>query len=115
MRPIAVAALALVLVGCGSKPKPTLAGCLDDHGFLASGTAGRARGTSPEGVAFSLTLHADRAAARRALARLPRATAALAGLAVVDWHGNPSPRARLTAAELATIRSCTTLAAPAAR
>ena len=82
----ALPVLALSLVACGSKPRPTLVGCLNDAGFLVSGTDGRVSGTTPRGVAFTLTLHSGRP--------------------VVDSRGNPSPKARVTNAELRTIRGC---------
>jgi len=78
--------LALALAACGTKARPTLVGCLNDAGFLVSGSGDRVSGTTPSGVAFTLTLRSGRA--------------------VVDSRGNPSPKARVTNAELRTIRRC---------
>jgi hypothetical protein len=117
VRPLALAALALLLVACGGKPRQTLADCLNGVGFLVSGSGDRATGTSPAGVAFTLRVYGDASSARRALARLPRGKAALLGRAVADWHGNPTPGVRLTPTELREIRTCVadTMGPPAAR
>ena len=112
-----VAALALVLAACGGKPHPTLADCLNDAGFLVRGSGKAVSGTSPGGVAFSVTLYPDASVARSRLAlRSPR-TALRIGRAVVDWHGNPSPSSRLRGADLDAVGRCVgdTVGSPAAR
>jgi hypothetical protein len=97
---------AAVLAGCGGASRVTVAGCLDDAGFLVTGSAARIEGTTPRGVGFTLTIHGSPAAAARAAASLPRRTTAVAGTGVVDFRGNPGPHARVTSGELATIRGC---------
>jgi hypothetical protein len=97
---------AAVLAGCGGKSHVTLAGCLDDAGFLVTQSGATVDGTTPRGVGFTLIVHATPEAASRAAARLPRRTTAVAGTGVVDFHGNPGPHPRVTPDELATIRGC---------
>ena len=75
----------LALAGCGGKAKAPLeriADCLNGKGFLVQGATGRVVGTSPAGVAFSVT-----PAGR------------------LDDRGNPGDR-RLSPAERKSIRAC---------
>jgi hypothetical protein len=102
----ALAVLVLVLAACGGQSHATVADCLNDAGFLVSGSATEVHGTSPRGVGFTLRLYAGPAAAKRAAERLEPATTARIGTAVVDWHGNPSASARLSGAELASVSRC---------
>ncbi|HEX6762018.1 MAG TPA: hypothetical protein VF094_04385 [Gaiellaceae bacterium] len=97
---------AAVLAGCGGSSRVTLAGCLNDAGFLVTQSDAKVEGTTPRGVGFTLAVYGGPAAARRAAARLPRRTTAVAAAGVVDFHGNPGPHARVTRSELATIRGC---------
>jgi hypothetical protein len=117
VRAAVLAATALLLAGCGGKPRPTLAGCLNDAGFLVRRTGKGVIGTSPGGVAFTLTLYADASAARGRIALLPPRTAARIGRAVVDWQGNPASSPRIRGPELQVIGRCArdTVGSPAAR
>jgi len=103
VRPLVLALAALVLAGCGGSHRQTVAGCLNDAGFLVSGSARQVEGTTSDGVAFTLTVYGSAAAAHRAAARLRPKTTAAIGRGVVDWHGNPSPSARPTGADLRAV------------
>ena len=75
----------LALAGCGGKakaPAERIADCLDGKGFLVQGATGRVVGTSPAGVAFSVST-----------------------VGRIDDRGNPGGR-RLSLAERRTIRGC---------
>jgi hypothetical protein len=113
VRRSAIAVLVLALAACGGSSHPTVADCLNDAGFLVSGSGTEVRGTSPGGVGFTLRLYATPAAARRATERLEPATTARIGTAVVDWHGNPSPSAGLSGGELGSISRCVSRTAEA--
>jgi hypothetical protein len=106
MRVIAVACAVALLSGCGGKSKATVAGCLNDDGFLVTSSGAKVEGTSPGGVAFTLTMYENARAAKRAAAGLDRHTTAAVSTGVVDFRGNPDPAARITAGELTTIRGC---------
>jgi hypothetical protein len=106
MRVIAVACAVALLSGCGGKSKVTVAGCLNDDGFLVTSSGAKVEGTSPGGVAFTLTMYENARAAKRAAAGLDRHTTAAVSTGVVDFRGNPDPAARITAGELTTIRGC---------
>jgi hypothetical protein len=106
MRVIAVACAVALLSGCGGKSKVTVAGCLNDDGFLVTSSDQKIEGTTPGGVAFTLTVYESARAARRAAAGLDRHTTAVVSTGVVDFRGNPDPGARITVAELTTIRGC---------
>ena len=110
MRPLVLALAALVLAGCGGSHRQSVAGCLNDAGFLVSGSARQVQGTTSNGVAFTVTIYGSVPAAQRAAARLRPATTAVIGKGVVDWHGNPSPSARPTGADLRTVERCVTRA-----
>ncbi|MGH3002238.1 MAG: hypothetical protein ACRDM1_06195, partial [Gaiellaceae bacterium] len=84
----------------------TLGGCLNDAGFLVTSSGTKVEGTTPAGVAFTLTAYRSAAAATRAASRLSSRTTAVVTTGVVDFHGNPAPGASVSAAELATIRRC---------
>jgi len=102
--------LVLALAACGGSSHTTVAHCLNDAGFLVSGSGTEVRGTSPGGVGFTLRLYASPAAAKQAASRLAPATTAVAVRGVVDWRGNPSPSAHLTRGELRTVERCVTRA-----
>ena len=106
MRVLAVAVAAGLLAACGGKAPVTLSGCLNDTGFLVTSSGTKVEGTTPAGVAFTLTVYRSAAGARRAASRLGPRTTAVVGTGVVDFHGNPAQSARVSAAELATIRQC---------
>ena len=106
MRPLLVAVAALVLAGCGASHRPTVTGCLNDAGFLVSGSGSRIDGTTSDGIGFTLTLYETPRAARRAAARMPAATIAVTGRGVVDWRGNPAPSGRPSRAQLDAIGRC---------
>ena len=106
MRLLAVAVATGLLAACGGKSPVTLGGCLNDAGFLVTSSGTKVEGTTPAGVAFTLTVYRSAAAATRAASQLGPRTSAVAGTGVVDFHGNPGPSARVSAAELATIRLC---------
>lgn len=112
MRVIALACAVALLSGCGGKSKVTVAGCLNNDGFLVTSSGAKVEGTSPAGVAFTLTVYETAQAAKRAAAGLDRHTTAVASTGVVDFRGNPGPGARITAAELTTIRDCLERAHP---
>ena len=84
----------------------TVGGCLNDAGFLVTSSGTKVEGTTPSGVAFTLTVYPSAAAAMRAASRLDPRTTAVAGAGVVDSHGNPNPGASVSAADLATMREC---------
>ena len=106
MRVFAVAVAAGLLAACGGKAPVTLGGCLNDAGFLVTSSGTKVEGTTPAGVAFTLTVYRSATGARRAASRLGPRTTAVVGTGVVDFHGNPGRSARVSAAELATIREC---------
>jgi hypothetical protein len=106
MRVLALAVAAMLLSGCGGRRAPTLSGCLNDAGFLVTSRDRKVEGTSPGGVAFTLTVFGSHAAAERAAARLHPRTTAVVAAGVVDFHGNPDPGARISADELRSIRGC---------
>jgi hypothetical protein len=106
MRILAVAIAAMLVSGCGSGRPPTLSGCLNDAGFLVTASGPKVEGTSPGGVAFTLTDYGSHAAAKRAAASLDPRTTEVVAAGVVDFHGNPEPRARISADERRAIRGC---------
>ncbi len=107
MRTLALplAALAL-LAGCGGTSHVTLAGCLNDAGFLVTSSGSKVDGTSPSGVAFTLRTYRTPAAAKQAARSLDPRTTAVVASGVVDFRGNPDPKAALSPDELRTARSC---------
>jgi hypothetical protein len=117
VRAVVLAALTLLLVACSGKRHATLADCLNDAGFLVGGSAKVVSGTSPGGVAFTLTVYPDASAARGRLAPLSPRTALRIGRAVADWQGNPSSGARLRGADQRAVGRCVgdTVGSPAAR
>lgn len=106
MRVLAVVAATGLFAACGGKAPVTLSSCLNDAGFLVTSSGAKVEGTTPAGVAFTLTVHRSAAAATRAASRLGPRTTAVVGTGVVDFHGNPGQSARVSAAELTTIRQC---------
>jgi len=111
MRVLAVAGAALLLAGCGGSHQVTLSGCLNDAGFLVTSSGAKVEGTSPGGVAFTLTVYGSPRAAKRAAASLEPRTTAVLGAGVVDFHGNPDPGARISTGERRSIRECLAKAA----
>jgi hypothetical protein len=106
MRVLAVVFVAVLLAACGGRRPVTLSGCLNDAGFLVTSSGTKVEGTTPAGVAFTLTVYPSAAEATRAAARLdPRTTAAVEA-GVVDSHGNPGRDVSVSAADLAAIRKC---------
>ena len=55
----ALAVFVLALAACGGPSHTTVADCLNDAGFLVSGSGTEVRGTSPGGVGFTLRLYAE--------------------------------------------------------
>jgi len=106
MRVLAVAVAAMLLSGCGARRTPALSGCLNDAGFLVTSTGPKVEGTTPGGVAFTLTVFGSHAAAKRAAAGLHPRTTVVVAAGVVDFHGNPDPGARISAGELRSISDC---------
>lgn len=106
MRVLAVVLAAGLLAGCGGKRPVTLTGCLNDAGFLVTATGGKVEGTSPAGIGFTLTVYRSPAAAKRAASNLDPQTTALVETGVVDFQGNPSADAKISAHELHSIREC---------
>jgi hypothetical protein len=106
MRLLAAAAALLMLAGCGGKHPATVAGCLDNAGFLVTADGAQVNGTSPSGVAFTLTTFPTAAAANRAAMRFDRTKIVVVARALVDFRGNPDPAARLSTGEIRTIRGC---------
>lgn len=106
MRVLATAAAVLLLAGCGGKHPVTVAGCLNDAGFLVTADGAQVNGTSPSGLAFTLTTYPTSAAANRAAMRFDRTKIVVVAHALVDFRGNPDPAARLSAGEIRTIQGC---------
>jgi hypothetical protein len=106
MRVLALVLAAAVLAGCGGKRRETVAGCLNDAGFLVTASDGEVNGTSPAGVAFTLTTYGNAEAANRAAMKLDPRTTAVVATALLDFHGNPDPHVRLSKGDLATIGRC---------
>jgi hypothetical protein len=106
MRVLAVVVVAGLLAACGGKSPVTVGGCLNDAGLLVTSSGQKVEGTTPAGVAFTLTVYPSAAAARRAASRLDPRSTAVVGAGVVDSKGNPSPGASVSAADLAAIREC---------
>jgi hypothetical protein len=105
---LVVAALALILSGCGGSKGASatpVGTCLNDRGFLVQQRQQVVDGMSPGGVNFTLTLYKDSAAARAHAAGKDPTTTAVLENGVVDFGGNPG-RARMSNADLAAIKSC---------
>jgi hypothetical protein len=127
---VVLAALAVILAGCGGGGSTSSSGttggggatgggtngvaignCLNDANFLVQPQDTAVDGQSPAGVSFTLTLYKDAAAAKAAAAKKNPKTTALADNGVVDFHGNVSPYqgappAKISKVELAAIKSC---------
>lgn len=106
MRVLIVVLVAGFLAACGGKSPVTVSGCLNDAGFLVTSSGTKVEGTTPAGVAFTLTVYPSAAAATRAASRLDPRTTAVVEAGVVDSRGNPGTAARVSAADLAAIRTC---------
>lgn len=132
--PFALAALAVVLAGCGgggggggsssggggsssgggkaASSGIDIGNCLnEEYNFLVQPSEGTLDGQSPAGVSFTMTLYPDAAAAKAAFAKKDPKTTALVDNGVVDFHGNPSPYegappAKISQTELTNIKSC---------
>jgi hypothetical protein len=124
---LVLAALAVILAGCGGGSKSSsgtsgggtgngtngiaIGNCLNDANFLVQPETGLVDGQSPAGVSFTLKLYASAAAAKAAAAKKDPKTSALVDNGVVDFHGNVSPYkgappAKISKVELAAIKSC---------
>jgi hypothetical protein len=124
---LVLAALAVILAGCGGGSKSSsgtsgggtgngtngiaIGNCLNDANFLVQPETGLVDGQSPAGVSFTLKLYASAAAAKAAAAKKDPKTSALVDNGVVDFHGNVSPYkgappAKISKIELAAIKSC---------
>jgi len=123
---LVLAALAALLVGCGSNnsassAKPTGGGgvngisvgnCLnEDENFLVQPSQTRLDGQSPAGVSFTMILYKDAAAAKKAAEKKNKKTTAVVEEAVIDFKGNPSifkgaPPAKISKSELNSIKRC---------
>jgi hypothetical protein len=124
---LVLAALAVILAGCGGGSKSSsgtsgggtgkgtngiaIGNCLNDANFLVQPETGLVDGQSPAGVSFTLKLYATPAAAKAAAAKKDPKTSALVANGVVDFHGNVSPYkgappAKISKVELAAIKSC---------
>jgi hypothetical protein len=106
MRVLVLGLAVALLAGCGAPDHETLGGCLDKAGFLVTASDRAVNGTSPAGVAFTLTTYGNATAANRAAMKLDPRTTAVVATSLVDFHGNPDPSARLSKDDLATIRRC---------
>jgi hypothetical protein len=114
-RPVRVLTVVLVaglLAACGGKSPVTVGGCLNDAGFLVTSSGAKVEGTTPAGVAFTLTVYGSDAAATRAASKLHPRTTTVVATAVVDSSGNPEPGATVSAAELESIRHCVSTVTP---
>jgi hypothetical protein len=124
---LVLAALAVILAGCGGGSKSSsgtsgggtgngtngiaIGNCLNDANFLVQPETGLVDGQSPAGVSFTLKLYVSAAAAKAAAAKKDPKTSALVDNGVVDFHGNVSPYkgappAKISKIELAAIKSC---------
>jgi hypothetical protein len=125
---LVLAALAALLVGCGSSNKSSSGGspsgggggvngisvgnCLNlDENFLVQPSQKVLDGQSPAGVSFTMTLYKDAAAAQKAAAKKSKKTTAIVENAVIDFKGNPSifagaPPAKISNSELNSIKRC---------
>jgi hypothetical protein len=123
---LVLAALAALLVGCGSSNssgsgKPSGGGgvngisvgnCLnEDENFLVQPSQRTLDGQSPAGVSFTMVLYKDPAAAQKAAEKKNKKTTAIVENAVIDFKGNPSifagaPPAKISNSELNSIKRC---------
>ncbi len=106
MRLVAFLALVLAVCGCGRTHRQTVAGCLNERGFLVTAAAGGISGTSAGGTGLAVTLYPSAAAATRAAAKLGHRGTTVVGIAVVDVRGNPDASPPLTSSDLAAVRKC---------
>jgi hypothetical protein len=116
---------AVVPAGCGgapgtdtrkrdvrSIPPYEAALCLNNDGFVVEAdTARTIRGSSPDGINFTVVYYRTLAAAETARDRLSPQYSAVIATTVVDFSGNPQAgpheaAAGLTHLDLVTIRSC---------
>jgi hypothetical protein len=124
---LVLAALVVVLAGCGGSSGSTSSGlpqggggvngisvgnCLNgDENFLVQPSQTVLDGQSPAGVSFTLTFYKDAAAAQAAAATKSKKTSAVVENGVIDFRGNPSiyegaPPAKISPSELAAIKRC---------
>ncbi len=125
-------ALAVLLAGCGgggggggqsgagngAQPNGgggvngvSVGNCLNEQDFIVQPSPKVLDGTSPGGVAFTLTFYKDAAAAEAVVKKKDSKTTALVEKGVVDFHGNPSafagaPPAKISKTELKSINDC---------
>jgi len=125
---LVLAATAVILAGCGGGGSKSPSGggggtvtatsgvnvgnCLNEnYDFLVQPSEKILDGQSPAGVAFTMTLYKDAAAARAVFKKKNPKTTAIVDNAVIDFKGNPSPYAgappaKISKTELANIKSC---------
>jgi len=85
--------------------------CLITEDFLVQPSQTTIDGTSPGGVAFTLTFYASQAKADAAFEKKDPKTTAKVENGIVDFRGNPSPYegappAKISQKELAVIKRC---------
>jgi hypothetical protein len=128
---LVLAALVVVLAGCGGGSKSSSGGtsnsggsggsgvngisvgdCLNgDENFLVQPSETKLDGQSPAGVSFTLTFYKTPAAAAAVFAKSSKKTTAIIENGVIDFKGNPSPYAgappaKISPSELAAIKRC---------
>ena len=122
---LVLAALAVILSGCGSSGGGSASGptggtgangisvgnCLNAQDFLVQPDLKSVDGQSPAGISFTLTFYKDAAAAKAVAAKKDPKTTALVESGVVDFRGNVSPyqgapAAKISKVELAAIKTC---------
>lgn len=128
---LVLAAVAAILAGCGGGGGKSassggssgggstggLSGikvgdCLNnDENFLVQPSDTVLDGQSPAGVSFTLTLYPTPEAAKAAAAKKSKKTTSIVENGVIDFKGNPTPYAgappaKISAAELASIKRC---------
>jgi hypothetical protein len=89
----------------------SVANCLVTEDFLVSPSQTTLDGTSPGGVAFTLTFYPSQARADQVFKKKDPKTAAKVENGIVDFRGNPSPYegappAKISQKELASIKRC---------
>ena len=108
----ALAAMALVLAGCGGGVNGISVGnCLNLEDFLVQPSQTTLDGQSPAGVSFSLRFYPTNNLAATAFKKKDPKTTAKVENAVIDFKGNPSPYAgappaKISQTELTVIKQC---------
>ena len=125
---LVLAALAAILVGCGSSGGSggsagapnggvgvngiSVGNCLNDNeNFLVQPSETRLDGQSPAGVSFTLTFYKSVAAAKAVGAKKNKKFTSVVENGVIDFKGNPSPfagapPAKISTSELNAIKRC---------